>query len=406
LGRYPESFDVLFPLVGIQDKDKGRLYSNIGLHYFHLNQFDEALAWFIKADKEAPNDQLIRENIASAYFNLGDYENATTYRKQILKQFPGNIEAIYSWSCDLLYHEQYEEGFRLYQQRWQSKYYESRHINLPFPIWNGQNIRSLILIGEQGIGDEVFMGLFIPKLLTQVETLSYICDKRLVPLLARSFPTVHLLPLADQPVIEAADFDAQLHMADAGMYAWESIGKVKHYLLIDARKKEALREKYAHLFPHKKLVGISWKSTRTGLFGDGRNPGLDHWQSLFSQSDCQFISLQYGETAQDIAYFKEHFGVDIYCDPDIDCMTDMDSLAALMHAVDVVITVTNTNAHLAAATGANVWILTPIGTSLFWCWGLDGESPFYPDATLFRAKKVGDWEPVIQQISLQLSNKH
>jgi ADP-heptose:LPS heptosyltransferase len=89
---------------------------------------------------------------------------------------------------------------------------------------------------------------------------------------------------------------------------------------------------------------------------------------------------------------------------DIDNFHDIDALAALVSACDIVVTVSNTTAHLAAALGKPVIVMLPASPSLFWYWHLDrSDSPWYPSAVLLRQNHPGDWGGVIATASAALA---
>jgi hypothetical protein len=77
--------------------------------------------------------------------------------------------------------------------------------------------------------------------------------------------------------------------------------------------------------------------------------------------------------------------------------------AALIHHMDVVISVDTAVAHLAGAMARPTWIpLNWYGTD--WRWLLDQDSsPWYPSATLFRQPSLGDWSSVVVKIHKYLS---
>jgi hypothetical protein len=59
---------------------------------------------------------------------------------------------------------------------------------------------------------------------------------------------------------------------------------------------------------------------------------------------------------------------------------------------------------LAGALGKTVWVLLPYVAD--WRWLSDREdSPWYPTARLFRQSSPGDWQGVMQRISLALQTE-
>jgi ADP-heptose:LPS heptosyltransferase len=86
------------------------------------------------------------------------------------------------------------------------------------------------------------------------------------------------------------------------------------------------------------------------------------------------------------------------CGPDLQTFADT---AALIDALDLVITVDTAVAHLAAAMGKQVWVLLPFVPD--WRWMLNrNDSPWYPSMTLFRQPQIGDWKTPIDQAAAAL----
>jgi hypothetical protein len=81
--------------------------------------------------------------------------------------------------------------------------------------------------------------------------------------------------------------------------------------------------------------------------------------------------------------------------------TDLDAAAALIRALDLVITVPNTNAHLAGALGTPVWVM--LNAAPEWRWQSQGEvSPWYPSARLLRAARANVWSDVLADVRRRL----
>jgi ADP-heptose:LPS heptosyltransferase len=88
----------------------------------------------------------------------------------------------------------------------------------------------------------------------------------------------------------------------------------------------------------------------------------------------------------------------------IDNFNDIDSLSALISACDVVVTVSNSTAHIAAALGKPTLVLLPKASSTFWYWHRQTEhSPWYPTVRLIRKDELGDWEGVMDAVTLTLA---
>jgi ADP-heptose:LPS heptosyltransferase len=121
-------------------------------------------------------------------------------------------------------------------------------------------------------------------------------------------------------------------------------------------------------------------------------------------SGFDFVNLQYGDTAEERDAFVQQHGVNIRNIDEIDNHNDLDGLAALIGACDIVVTVSNTTAHLTAALGKPVIVMLPNNDALFWYWHRDSHTtPWYPSARLFRRSDSGRWEDVIDAVALTLA---
>src|SRR5439155_18701684 len=123
----------------------------------------------------------------------------------------------------------------------------------------------------------------------------------------------------------------------------------------------------------------------------------------FSLPGAQFVNLQYGDVAAEIAAARERFGVTIHDWPDADPLVDLDAFAAKVAALDLVISVGNATVHIAGALGVKTWAILPLLPA--WRWMLAGEqSVWYPSVRLFRQTQRGEWADVFEKIHNELSS--
>jgi len=147
-------------------------------------------------------------------------------------------------------------------------------------------------------------------------------------------------------------------------------------------------------------IGISWlggaRQTRRQL----RSIPLAQWQPLLSNR-AVFVSLQYGDCGDEIADFFAQNGIRIQ--HWADSLADYDETAAMVYALDMVISVCTAVVHLAGALGKPVWVLTP--TTAEWRYLDRGERlPWYPSAKLFRQMEGESWQVVLQRAESELKS--
>ena len=123
--------------------------------------------------------------------------------------------------------------------------------------------------------------------------------------------------------------------------------------------------------------------------------------SILSNSNCEFFNLQFGHSDKDISRLLSKKKIKIQTISEVDNFKDIDSFAALINCLDLIITIQNSTAHLSCALGKNTWIM--LAKNARWHWLLnEKKSLWYPTATLFRQEKIGDWNTVINSIGMDL----
>jgi ADP-heptose:LPS heptosyltransferase len=146
-------------------------------------------------------------------------------------------------------------------------------------------------------------------------------------------------------------------------------------------------------------VGIAWRGGSLRTRRLTRSLTLEYWQPLLMQSDVDFVSLQYGPAVDDLAQLRDRHSVTVRSFGDE--FADIDELAAAIAALDLVISVDNTVAHLAGALGRPVWVLLPFAPE--WRYLRSGDTmPWYPSARLFRQTRPREWESVLAETAAAL----
>jgi ADP-heptose:LPS heptosyltransferase len=142
---------------------------------------------------------------------------------------------------------------------------------------------------------------------------------------------------------------------------------------------------------------LAWH-TKNRKTGRSRSIDLQLLGRLSARPGLHWVSLQYGERA---SLEEQAANTPILIDPEIDQLSNIDQFAAQVAAMDLVITIDNSTAHLAGALGVPTWVLLPFAPD--WRWQLScTDSPWYPTVRLFRQTKLGNWESVVREVESAL----
>lgn len=392
--------------MGVQGIAQGTLLNNIASCHDRLHDHAACPPLYEQAFRAGKDDAELFLNWAGSHQKAGNPEAAERLYEQALARHPDSVDLHYEYAVLLLKRGDFARGFARYGNRWGARAFaQNRRPALPLPAWDGEApLRRLLVMPEQGIGDQIVFSALLPALAARVEHLAIALDDRLQPLLERTWPRLERVrenPATLDAATLAERYDAWIPAGDLGRLAQEGIGWTGGALRADPQRSAALRAAYRARFPGKRLVGLSWKSRRAA-FGQRKSIPLADWQSLLAQPDCQFISLQYGDVGEELREVAERLGISVWADPAIDSFNDLDGLAAQIAALDLVITTSNTTAHLAAALQAPTWVLLPDGPALLWYWGYGEHSAWYPGARLFRCAPGGDWTPALAAVAAAL----
>ena len=141
---------------------------------------------------------------------------------------------------------------------------------------------------------------------------------------------------------------------------------------------------------------MSWISKNEDI-GASKSMSLDILKPILSLQNIKFIDLQYNDTkAEREQFFKEN-NISINKIEHIDNFNDIEGITSLIDACDFIITVSNTNAHIAGALGKKTLLLLPKGKGRLWYWSSNkNNSLWYSSVEILEQSFPGEWEPVIK----------
>lgn len=418
--RYAEAIDLLQPVIQA-NPDRAILWNTLGTVMADMGETDRADIFFAETLRLDPGHVKARYNRSNTQFALGDTTGAIeNCRAAMAKSESPQDEATMglALSAMLLASGDLPQGWEAYRARLSPNFTDPIHFLVNRPQWSpGDDIdgRHLVLIGEQGLGDEILFANVIDDVLAALGPggrLSLAVEGRLTTLFQRSFPRAQVgahrtmkrygRHIRAAPwITDWADVDLwapmaeMLHQFRADVSSFPN--RPEGFLKADPARVEHWRGQLAAL-PGAK-VGLVWTSMLITSARRKYFSPFDHWGPILQTPGVTFVNLQYGDVSADIEMVRREFGVEIVQPQGIDLKMDLDDLAALTSALDLVMGPANATSNIAAACGAPTWLIATPGawTQL----GTDGY-PWYTQARVFAAEAFGEWDPVIARIATAL----
>jgi tetratricopeptide (TPR) repeat protein len=352
------------------------------------------------------NQPDLHVTLGSSLFALGRVEEAVAAYERALALQPGYPDALFHLGLMHLMRGNFRDGWRGFEQRYRRA---SRKAVRPcMPAWDGGSLagRQLLVMREQGLGDEIMFSSCYQDVIDHAKRCVFECDPRLEKLLARSFPGGSFFPLHDLGTIEQTDpgipVDTRVYAGSLPRHlrnAPSDFPDHQGYLKPDPERVAYWQSRLSSLGSGLK-VGVSWRGGTVFTRQERRSMSLAALLPVLSVPGIHWINLQYGKRSDEIAAFRQRSGIDVTDWPEaID--GDYDETAALVSALDLVISVCTSVVHLSGALGRPVWVLTARVPE--WRYGLHGATmPWYPRVRLFRQVRQGDWGPVVSEIVSEL----
>ncbi len=371
-----------------------------------LGRLDEAEASFRAALGFAPTFVPAAMSLATLLSDLGRLSEAEPLFARAKGLSPGATLFNQAYALVKLRYGQLREGFAAYESRFQASRYGLQTRPFTYPRWQGEGLagRHILIWTEQGLGDEILSAGMFPEVIAAAGSCTIECSERSVALFQRSFPRATVVS-RQTPADPATSgpFDFQSPALSLGTFlrpAFAAFPTHAGYLRPDEALKTHLRAKYKAGDPNTRVVGISWDST--ARHGARKRLPLQAWKPILSLPGFAFVSLQYG-VGPDDADIKRLGLTNLLIDGEVDALKSLDASAAQVGAMDLVLTVSNTTAHLAGAQNIPVWTLLPDGPGCFWYWFRDRmDSPWYPSMRIFRQPRPGAWDAVVNTVAQAL----
>jgi len=403
-GRLREAIDI-YKVVLRLDRHHADALNSVGLFFSTRGDLENGNVMFRRALAARPKFPDALVNLGLNLKILRQYAPALSAFQKAVRFDPDDARAHWAEAQLQLLMGRFEAGWRGYEWRWRTRDVGSNRGRLfPQPSWDGKPFQGgkLLIWSEQGVGDEIMFASLLPELSGQQDCLLE-CDPRLVPLFARSLPGVELVGRADPLPARLAAPDIGAQCAAGSLARWlrpdraSFAGHGGAYLRPDLAKRDRLRARYGD---DRFTVGIAWHTVKNEPTGQ-RRMALEEMLPILRVSGIRFVSLQYGDHRNAIAKLAAETGIELLQDLEIDQIKCLDDFAAQMAALDLVISIDSSAAHMAGALGVPAWVLLPHPPE--WRWLLEGQGClWWPSLRLFRQKVWRRWDGVVDEVARAL----
>jgi Flp pilus assembly protein TadD len=401
LGRAAEAVDCCRRAVALAPQTV-ELRNNLGTALKQCGRLDEAAASFRQAIALRPDYGDAHYNLANALVLLGKLDEAEAEYQRALELAPSDAEVRYNHALLRLLRGELAEGWRGLE--WRFSLPGFRRPNFPQPRWQGEPLagRTILLVGEQGMGDCVQMIRFARILKQSGATVLVQCRPALHALLRT---TQGIDRFVEPGRASEAAFDYYiplLSLPGALGLTLETIPAEVPYLSAERARVESWREKIGPSSDFK--VGIAWQGSPDYVLDVFRSIPLAEFAPLAACPAVKLFSLQKGHGREQLAAVGQTLGiVDLGASLDEEGAAFVDTAAAMM-CLDLVITSDTAVAHVAAALGRPVWVA--LAHVPDWRWLLvRNDSPWYPTMRLVRQSRQGDWREVFQRMAADLASR-
>lgn len=357
-------------------------------------RLDEAVEAMEAAARRAPDAVPLLASLGRLYSRAGRDEDAFRTLRRALELNPNYLDAHGHLALALLNSGDLKAGFQEYEWRWRLDSFTTKPREFDRPMWTGSDPagRTILVHSEQGFGDVIQFARYLPmlagigaKVIVEAPAMGLLellremrCVSQVVPL-GMKFPDFDLhLPLLSLP----RAFGTTL----------ETIPNPVPYLRPDPTRVADWKSRIDQLAEKSFRVGIVWGGNKKP--DRRRSIPLQEMSPLFQIPRVQYFSLQKGDPLKELESAPANWPI-INLSEDIKTFADT---AAAMLAMDLVITIDTSTAHLAGAIGAKTWTLLPWLADWRWLRGRE-DSPWYSTMRLYRQSQPDNWTAVVRRLA-------
>lgn len=397
----------LFAKALSKDQRQPNLWMHYGATLHDLNEWDDAIQAFNVVHEMLPTDGMPPANIAASYTQKGQWRDAINWADKALKLDPENYIAHISRSFACLALGRWEDGFR-HSEYLYGRHLEVRVYNSPEneePEWDGSPGKTVVVQCDQGLGDILMYGTCLAELQRDCKEVIVECAERLVPMMRRTFPGIHVygtLKQRGQSWSLDHKIDAHIHISYLPKFYRKKDGDFPRKAYVTPDKDKVTKWLAWLADKPKPWIGVSWKGGIQRTQSHLRSIEIHDLAPVLNRKGT-FIDLSYRDNSREIAEWNINGGSQVLIPPvDHD---DYDDTLALLAALDEVVTVTTAAVHACGVIGRTARVLVP--EVPMWRYAhrcKDGMIWYPPDSIRMYRRVPGEdgWAPAIKRLAADL----
>jgi Flp pilus assembly protein TadD len=403
LMRHGDAVDTLREALSRAPENAG-LWLALGNAVREIGDVENGATFYREALRLHPDSVEALGNLADLVFDAGDVTEALGFYDAAVRRAPSNAQLRLNRALALLSKGDVEGGWRDYEWRLKIPGRVIERHGAP-PAWDGspRSGKPLLVMSEQGIGDQIAFAAFVPQLMTGGPVVLE-CEPRLESLLARSLPgaTVRGRPVRREGVTLSAEYDwtdaaLSVHLASLPHLCGGKPVDPQPWLKPDPDERARWMDWRKDLGP--RAIGISWRSGVSGGLRDSQYAPLARWAQFIGKMDAIPVVAQYGAEPAEIATLEALSGKTLIVPPGLDQKDELDRTAAMLSTLDAVVSAPTAVASISGALGVPTYKVLHYRswTSL----GADRE-PFMPAVMCVMPPHAGQWRQVFEQVLSRL----
>lgn len=400
-GRHNESIAAYDQLITLDPTNIVALFE-AGNEHAQAHDLTQALTYYKRVLHYKSDLAGVFYNIAYVLRLLGKDHESIPYYKQTIILKPDHDQAHFGLSKALLATGEFEQGWEEFEWRWpehQNYLQELDHHRLTLDMLAGKRI---LIRGEWGLGDTMHFIRYAKLLKDQGAFVITQIDPSLQKLFS-------LCPYIDKIIIEGDKspvYDYQIPLLSLPRLFKTSLDTIPApipYLYADRHLIKLWQDRLSHDKNFK--IGICWQS-KPNIFLEEhpttrRSVPLELFFEIARLPGVSVYCLQQKNGLEQLSLIPSGITIHTF-DKDFDTTAGryMDT-AALMHSLDLIISVDTSIVHLSGAIDRPTWVLLPFVAE--WRWLYDRhDTPWYPSMKLFRQPQPGDWHSVFEKLKHQI----